>query len=197
MTTSFPPHQNHSTTRISPSQALSLLSKYLEAATTDASLHPNALLTEHGPIIPSSGSNVGLVLHNLKRVEAGLRGEHLAADLTFKTLGEEGILEVAVTGSENAQSTSDGVSKGNGQEMEYEWQDRREFEQEQQIVLGEIGPRDNGVEGRVREGEKVPEVKATNTIEDVTARKRAKKERHKKAKTDRDAKRKLEKDAEK
>ncbi|KAL9633191.1 MAG: hypothetical protein Q9164_004843, partial [Protoblastenia rupestris] len=69
-TTAFPPTVQHTSTRILPSSAQTLLSTFLHNTTTDASLHPNALLTENGPITPSS---TGLVLHNLTRLEAGLK----------------------------------------------------------------------------------------------------------------------------
>lgn len=90
MTTAYPPTIHHTTTPLSPAQALSLLTSYLTAATADPSLHPHAHLTEHGPV---ALSNVGLVLHNLRRVEAGLRGENLGEDLTVrKNEGDDGVL---------------------------------------------------------------------------------------------------------
>ena len=97
MADSFPPHNHHATKRISSSEALTLLSDYLHQAITDPSLHPNALLTENGPIAPSTGSATGLILHNLERLEAGLRGEHLAAEeLSFIQTAVDG--ETKLTG---------------------------------------------------------------------------------------------------
>ncbi|MCJ1455571.1 hypothetical protein MMC28_005926 [Mycoblastus sanguinarius] len=195
MTTSFPPCHHHSSRRIPQSEALSLLSAYLEAAATDPSLHPNALLTENGPVAPSSGSNTGLVLHNLKRVEAGLKGEHLAADLAFNDLDGDGPLLPDLTAGELPASSV----RNEGQThvvVEDEWQDREQFEREQEVVQGEIGKRDNSVEGGIAEGGQVPMVKATASSGDTDAKKKAKKERLKKERMEREAQRRREKNAE-
>ena len=105
----FPPHRHHTSQRIVPSKALSLLSDYLAAASTDASLHPNALLTEAGPITPASGTHeMGLVLHNLKRVEAGLKGERLAADLTMGEDGEGELMATELPAQEPSEGRNDG-----------------------------------------------------------------------------------------
>ena len=174
-----PPHHHHSTERISPSHALSLLSSYLEAASTEAYLHPNALLTPSGPTTPATGAqNVGLVLHNLKRVEAGLRGEQLGADLTFEKYGGQGLPELMPT--ENgfhdmtneavggAPASSGGVGEG--------WQDKILFEREQEVVQGEIGKTDNAADGG-RDARRVPTVEPTKTTADKEKRRKRKKQR--------------------
>lgn len=66
MTTAYPPTIHHTTTPLSPAQALSLLTSYLTAATADPSLHPHAHLTEQGPVAPS---NAGLVQSRATRRE--------------------------------------------------------------------------------------------------------------------------------
>ncbi len=200
MTTAHPPYRLHSSTQVSPSRALSLLSAYLEATATDPSLHPNALLTENGPITPSSGSSTGIVLHTLKRVEAGLRGEHLAADLTFEKLGGDGLPELMPGNTENPVGTVDESQKEypNGL-VESEWQDREEFEREQEVVEGDIGDRNNTLEdGFEEEGGKVPKVKTTSTksVKEKEERKKAKKDRKKEQKASLEARRKRERDAE-
>lgn len=199
MTTAYPPYRLHSSTQVSPSRAHFLLSAYLEATATDASLHPNALLTENGPITPSSGSSTGLVLHTLKRVEAGLRGEHLAADLTFEKFGGNGLPELVPGNAGNAVVTADGsqMEHQNG-EVEGGWQDKEEFEREQELVEGDIGDRDNAVEGGFEEeGGKVPMVKTipTKRLKEKEERKKAKKERRKQM-ASLEARRKRERDAE-
>lgn len=186
---SYPPHHHHSTERISQSHALSLLSSYLAAAATEAYLHPNALLTESGPITPSSGAHsVGLVLHNLKRVEAGLKGEQLGADLTFQKYGGEGLPDLLVTseglprlpseGLDGALNASVGSLGGGGGVSgdRVEWQDKTEFDREQEVTQGEIGERDN-VMGDVGEGYRVPDVEVTKSTADREERKRRKKAR--------------------
>ena len=200
MTTAYPPHRLHSSTQVSPSHALSLLSAYLEATATDPSLHPNALLTENGPITPSSGSSTGLVLHTLKRVEAGLRGEHLAADLAFEKFGGDGLPELMPGNAKNSVVTASGgqMVDSNGA-VEGEWQDKEEFEREQEVVGGDIGDRDNAVEGGFEEeGGRVPMVKSVSTksMKEKEERKKVKKERKKEQRVSMEARRKREKDAE-
>lgn len=184
MTTAYPPAVHHTSNRVSTSEALSLLSAYLSATTTDPSLHPSAHLTEHGPVAPSSGPNTGLVLHNLRRVEAGLRGENLGEDLTFQKDGGDVLSESMPNGVDEDIGDLDfggHVSGGQGDvEMEGEWQDRAEFERQQEVVQGDIGKRDNAVDGGYEEeGGFVPRVKATWGPEDKEAKKKAKKERNK------------------
>lgn len=201
MTTAFPPAIHHTNTHISTSKALSLLSAYLKATTTDPSLHPSAHLTEHGPVAPSSGGNTGLVLHNLKRVEAGLRGENLGEDLTFQKYGGDGLPELMPTGV--AEDVGDHVHRGSFDqeqgdvEVEGEWQDKEEFERQQEVVQGDIGKRDNAVDGGFEEkGGSVPLVKSTWGSQDREARKQAKKEKRKILQNERAARTQREKNAE-
>ena len=200
MTTAYPPHRFHSSTQVSPSRALLLLSAYLEATATDASLHPNALFTENGPITPSSGSSTGLVLHTLKRVEAGLRGEHLAADLAFEKFDGDALPEPIFGNAGNPVPTVEGSQmKQHTGAVEGEWQDKEEFEREQELVEGDIGDRANAVEGGFEEeGGKVPMVKAisTKSLKEKEERKNAKHERKKQLKASLGARRKRERDAE-
>ncbi|KAL9126055.1 MAG: hypothetical protein Q9217_004833 [Psora testacea] len=198
MTTAFPPHVQHSSTRIPPSTALGLLSTYLSNAATDASLHPNALLTEDGPITPSTGNNTGLVLHNLKRLEAGLRGEHLAADLTFKKFGGEGLPGLLNPDVVPGRGNRD-TRQGGGEELGMDWQDLEDFEREQELVQGEVGARSNAVadEG-VMEGEErraqVQWEESSPVGKDM--RKKAKKERQAQRRREKEAIKQRERDAE-
>jgi hypothetical protein len=57
---------------------------YLERARTDASLQPNASINESGPVSRTTSAAPNLILHNLKRVQAGLAGEVLGRDLTVQ-----------------------------------------------------------------------------------------------------------------
>lgn len=215
----YPPHRHRHTTHILPSTAVSLLSAYLVASTQDASLHPNALLSESGPKAAAStsssksrgagaGSRGGLVLHNLRRVEAGLRGEYLGAgaEVGFR----RGLLEGENEGGEDderrlstslrnggvreantaaAASTRGGLEEGEG---EFEWQDREEFEREQVVVGGgALGEKEMEVERRDREVDEVevPRVKETKSSGDKEERKRRKKEKRKKEKKEAEIKR--------
>lgn len=197
MTTAYPPCQHHTITSIPTSEALFLLSAYLEATKTDPSLHPNALLTEHGPVAPQTGTSTGIVLHNLRRVEAGLRGENLGEDLAFENHGGHGLPELPHDGVVQGAGVGAREASGNvnGEvEMEGQWQDKGEFEREQEVIQGDMAV-DGGVE---QEGGEVPKVRAT--WGDVETRKEAKKEakkrRRSKERKAREAKRKREKDAE-
>ena len=193
-----PPHRHHSTERITPSHALSLLSSYLAAASTDPSLHPNALLTEGGPTTPASGAqNIGLVLHNLKRVEAGLSGQQLGADLTLEKYGGEGLPDLMFTENcfqdllpeVSGQPLGDGNGAGEG------WQDKMEFERQQEVVQGEMGERDNAG-GQGRDALRVPRVEATKTTADKEDRKKRKKRRRQQERREEEAKKQREKDTE-
>ena len=200
MTTAYPPAVHHSSIHISTSKTLSLLSAYLEATITDPSLHPSAHLTEHGPVTPSSGPNTGLVLHNLRRVEAGLRGENLGEDSTFQKYGGDGLSELMRNGvAEDASqyARQDIPHKEQGDvEMEGEWQDKAEFERQQEVVQGDIGKRDNAVDGSFEEERgSVPRVKAT-WDGDKEAKRKAKKEKRKKYQAERNVRIQREKDAE-
>ena len=148
-----PPHRHHATRQVVPSEALSLLSAYLTAASTDASMHPNVLLTEAGPITPALGTHqLGLVLHNLKRVEAGLKGERLATDMAP---GENGKGQGLISEGGSREPLDEEIKSAgidtNG------WQDKAEFEREQGIEQGEIGERSNASRNHVN-GSTVPVV---------------------------------------
>ena len=171
--TCYPPHRHHATQRILPSKALPLLSAYLTAASADASMHPNVLLTEAGPITPASGTHqLGLVLHNLKRVEAGLQGERLATNRGAIGEDEKGDGSITNGGSQELfdRRTVAAVIDAD------EWQDKAEFEREQGIEQGEVGERSNTVSNRAN-GLTVPtvEVEGAKSNIDKDARKRRKK----------------------
>ncbi|KAL8731353.1 MAG: hypothetical protein Q9166_003445 [cf. Caloplaca sp. 2 TL-2023] len=193
-----------SSQRISPSRAQQLLAEFLEATTTDPSLHPNALLTEDGPIVASSGST-GLVLHNLKRVETGLRGEHLAADLTFKSFGGEGLPDVMNNGIPGgAEEGGKGILHVE-QDADEGWQDKGEYEREQAIEQGEVGSRSNALEDLNADrrmsndfGE-IPAVQRAEAADKVSKeeRKRKKKEKRDRMKRDREVQTQKEAKAEK
>lgn len=224
MTTAYPPSVHHTSTHLSTRETLALLSAYLSAATTtDPSLHPGARLTEHGPVAPTSGpNNAGLALHHLRRVEAGLRGENLGEeeqDLTVRRKedgGDDddggGLLGSMVmsggggagehgrggSGFKEGQGDDDVVVEEVGGGGGGEWQDKAEFERQQEVVRGGVGKRDSAVEGGF-EGEgggHVPRVKTTWGPGDKDAKRRAKKERRKKYQLEEAARRQREKDAE-
>ena len=191
----FPPHYLHTSKQVSSAQALELLSSYLEATAADASRHPNALLTESGPISATSGSNTGLVLHNLMRVEAGLRGEHLGADLSFAKFGGEGLPDLQI-GDDSQITLGAGTKRAidlEGQGIDADmgeggWQDRTEFEREQEVTGPELGERTHDTIVGMQDGGKVPSVERTKSSGDKEERKKRKKEKRQQEKRDQEAK---------
>ncbi|KUJ15544.1 uncharacterized protein LY89DRAFT_686272 [Mollisia scopiformis] len=133
----FPPHRLGASVPINQEIALKFLSKYLEAAKTSPHLLPNAKLDPSGPTAGSSSSSV--TIHNLQRVEAGLRGEWLAPTLDLEE-------SVPV-----AEGMDDGVNQGQGaQEEEEGWMDLDDYQREQSIDGGDI---EDGPHVVVRNGE--------------------------------------------
>lgn len=88
---------------------------------------------------------------------------------------------------------------GSGQpdlEMEGEWQDKEEYEREQDIVQGDIGDRNNAEGEFVGEGGRVPKVRAVKGKDIIEDRRKAKKERRLKERQLNSDRLKREKDAE-
>ncbi|KAL8874476.1 MAG: hypothetical protein Q9174_000169 [Haloplaca sp. 1 TL-2023] len=176
----FPPMIHHSSQQISTGQAQKLLASFLQRTTTDTSLHPNAHLTPHGPVNPSGDGSIGIVLHNLKRIESGLRGENLGADVSFQNFRGEGV-------PDNVAANGDRALKQDRQpEQEFadDWQDKDEYEREQGSEQGEVGSRNNAVgkenqTSLVDVSEEIPVVRRTITAQDKEERKRKKKARRK------------------
>ncbi|KAF2863515.1 hypothetical protein K470DRAFT_206963, partial [Piedraia hortae CBS 480.64] len=63
---------------LSQEQAQNILSSFLQATATKPYLHPDAMLNASGiTFSATSGSEGGLEIHHLKRIEKGLNGEIL------------------------------------------------------------------------------------------------------------------------
>ncbi|RAL68090.1 hypothetical protein DID88_008808 [Monilinia fructigena] len=78
----FPPHKSIPSIPVNQTIALKYLQEYLSLTSSTPYLLPNAKLEPTGPTIGSSHSSV--TIHNLERVEAGLRGEWLAPTLELR-----------------------------------------------------------------------------------------------------------------
>lgn len=115
----LPPTTVHSTHAIPQSAAADFLAAYLDRATTDPALQPNASISEHGPVSRTTAAAPNLILHNLKRVQAGLAGEILGRDLTVakQNPGEE-YLDIAVGAVDPSTASASAQQKegGNGEE---------------------------------------------------------------------------------
>jgi len=185
----YPPHRIHTSRTVSTIAAYDLLSAYLVATETSPHLHPDGLLSTAGAqFATSAGPMGGVVLHNLRRVEAGLRGEHLEPDL--EVLEEDDVVTGAEFESNEGvlENQLNGVgNKRTAQQAEEGWQDIEEYQREQGPVVGEVGTRSNFVADGVaepivvahREGVKESKV-------DKAARKKAKKERDEKKKREKE-----------
>ncbi|TVY39864.1 hypothetical protein LOCC1_G004312 [Lachnellula occidentalis] len=125
----FPPHKSIPSIPVSQEIALKYLSSYLTSTSTKAHLLPNARLEASGP---TAGSSSSVTLHNLQRVEAGLKGEWLAPTLQLNEGDGEGI-DVEIAG----QGMDDGTAVA-----EEGWQDLEEYQREQSIEVGDVGNRD-------------------------------------------------------
>ncbi|KAF2624290.1 hypothetical protein BU25DRAFT_157338 [Macroventuria anomochaeta] len=178
-----PPHRLISSKPISISAASTILQTYITNSESHPHLHPDALITPTGVTFSSHGGPTGgVVLHNLRRVAAGLRGEYLEPELTPEP-EEEGL--------EGDNGKEWKGKKGRGRKttftdaeagtVEVEWQDKEAYEREQgEMEVGEVGERTNVV----GEGGEEPEVEITGEKRkggdaklDKEARKKAKKER--------------------
>ena len=130
----FPPHKTLTSLPVSQEIALKFLTSYLDATKTTPHLLPNARLEPNG-VTAVSGSSI--LIHNLERVQAGLRGEWLAPVLDLEDGGAESAVEVKVAG---------GLEGPKGDNMDVDgWQDLDEYQREQSIEEGEVGPRQTGV----------------------------------------------------
>lgn len=198
-----PPLRKHTSRRILPSAALNLISSYLLASTTNPSLHPDALLTESGTLASSTD---GLTLHNLRRIEAGLRGDNLGADLTFSKFGGEGLpdLHARAPGPISGTGRRGEFNGEKGAAEEEGWQDREEFEREQEVVVGGGGRGEEMMKRGKGSGVRVLEEKddhrpvgvGVKLTGDKEERKRRKKERKKNDAREKEMRRQREREAE-
>jgi hypothetical protein len=165
MTTAFPPLRARASVPVPASTALAKLQTYLGATTAAAQAHllPNATLHAGGAAAQGGGAAANLVIHNLKRVEAGLRGEWLSPSLELDGAGaRDGDGEAGV--------------EGEG------WVDLDTYRREQSIEEGEVGPVDTGVrlegkhEVQMSAGIVAPSGGVSKTV-DKEARKKEKKAR--------------------
>jgi hypothetical protein len=158
----FPPHRTAASLPVSQEIALKYLSSYLAATSTTPHLLPNARLEASGP---TAGSSSSVTLHNLQRVEAGLKGEWLAPTLE---LNEGQSVQVA-------EGMDDGTNKTG--EGEGGWQDLEDYQREQSIEEGEVGPRQTAVgdNGEGSEEEAVEKGAGEDSEVDVDVAPKAKK----------------------
>lgn len=196
-----PPSRNVSSTPISLEDASRMLDTYITNSERHPHLHPDAQITPLGVQFSShSGPNGGVLLHNLRRVAAGLKGEFLEPEKTPEPDENEDGAFGAKKYNNNGQKRKDFSTI-----TDDDWQDKAEYDAEQGgIEVGEIGDRSNvvedgGVEPEVQStggpGEEVGKKRkvAGEEFMDKAARKQAKKERDQQRKRENEKKRQAEK----
>ena len=148
----FPPQRSLASQPVSQDAALKHIQNFLEATTNFAYFRPNARLEPTGP---AASEEPSITIHNLKRVEAGLRGEWL-----------EPIIDLKDGGVQIASGIDDGV-RGDGDKMDVDgWQDLEEYQREQSIEVGETAPNvvavdQEGNDVDVHDEETIPQDKPT------------------------------------
>ena len=176
--TPLPPTKILKSERISQSAAHDFLASYLERAATDPSLQPDSTLSGHGPVSANTGAAPNLVLHNLKRVQAGLAGEILGRDLTFTN--DAGVFELQSDQLTDGQDWAGARQKGKKNAADDGWQDAADFAREQ-VDLVEGGDGDeqgDELEQKLHHEMEIDDMPKEEVV-DKEERKRKKKERRK------------------
>ena len=138
-----------------------MLETYLTNSESHAHLHPDSTITPEGISFSSKGGPEGnVVMHNLRRIAAGMRGEYMAPEKTPEPEEEEA--------AEGSKFANKGKKRNNfTSALNDEWQDKAEFErQEGMIEVGELGERSNFVQ----EGGEEPEVQVTDGAQEPAAK---------------------------
>lgn len=194
-----PPRRHISSAPISLSDASGILEKYLSNSETHPHLHPDATITPEGVAFNAQGGAMGNpIMHHLRRVAAGMRGEYQEPERALDLEEDQQDFTADVTVSGGKGKTG---KKAAG--ADDDWQDLASYQAEQgDIEIGEIGDRTNVVQ----EGGEEPQVqspknkdrkkrKNEQAEEPVVADGQIDKEARKKAKKERDQQRKKEKAA--
>ncbi|KAF2141694.1 uncharacterized protein K452DRAFT_298365 [Aplosporella prunicola CBS 121167] len=187
---SYPPHVAVANRPLSLEEAQKSIANYLATSETSAHLHPDALLSTSGVQFATAGGPMGgIVLHNLRRVEAGLRGEVIKPE---PEASDDMVLDGMIEETEQTMQAEGGASKKSkkgASGAEEGWQDMGDYQREQLEEgneVGELGQRSNFVE----QGEEPKIAEGGKSKVDKEARKKAKKERERQQKLEKEAKKK-------
>lgn len=173
------PYRLVSSQSISLEKAASILDKYLANSEVHSHLHPDALITPTGTAFGAQGGPTGgVIMHNLRRVAAGLKGNYLEPEPTPEPEGED----QAAFDSTSDPHGQPNAGKTDGTAAE-DWQEMSEFEREEgAIEVGEVGDRSNFVQQEeIESGHLSGEGKKRKT-EDASKLDKAAKKKAKKAK---------------
>lgn len=173
------PHRLISSKSIPIEDASSMLEKYLSNSEVHPHLHPDALITPSGTTFSAQGGPTGgVVMHNLRRVAAGLKGNYLEPEPTPEPEGDD--RNTGVNDTQDQSKTKQGADTA----VE-EWQEMSEYEREEAVIeVGDIGDRTNFVQQEEIEaghlsGEGKKRKKEEDGKLDKAARKKAKKAKDK------------------
>ncbi|KAF2683502.1 hypothetical protein K458DRAFT_419098 [Lentithecium fluviatile CBS 122367] len=161
----LPPYRHIASRPISLADASKMLDKYIANSERHPHLHPDALITPSGVTFSSHGGPTGgVVMHNLRRVAAGLRGEYLEPEPERDSEEQEQESE-ASSWKGKGKKTKDADTADATQN---DWQDMSEFEREEAAIeVGEIGR----MVHIVQEGGDAPEVEVTGEEQGTKKRK--------------------------
>ncbi|KAH7355870.1 hypothetical protein BKA66DRAFT_515869 [Pyrenochaeta sp. MPI-SDFR-AT-0127] len=211
MSLEAPPPSRHIASRpISLTCASRMLESYLKNSERHPHLHPDALITPTGVTFSSHGGPTGgVVMHNLRRVAAGLQGQYLEPEGTPEPEDGEGDnSEELGHGKKVGKRVSRDIKGGKASADQDGWQNKAEYERDYVAVeISEIGDRKHVA----RDGSGEPEIEVTGgpqvsgtkrkkgTLDgqhgqdgpklDKQARKKAKKERNKQQRREQEKKR--------
>lgn len=173
------PHRLISSKSIPIEDASLMLEKYLSNSEVHPHLHPDALITPSGTTFSAQGGPTGgVVMHNLRRVAAGLKGNYLEPEPTPEAEGDD--RNTGVNDTQDQSKTKQGADTA----VE-EWQEMSEYEREEAVIeVGDIGDRTNFVQQEEIEaghlsGEGKKRKKEEDGKLDKAARKKAKKAKDK------------------
>lgn len=183
---------------VSSDDALASLSAFISASESTPWLHPDARITpEDIKYSANGGPQGGIILHHLRRIEKGLKGEILAPepdDIFGLPEGDDGRLDEA---SASYQTTLDGEKKKGALKKSDEdegWQDPEVYARNQEILEGEVGERDTthaynaGYDDDAMDVDADAEAGAAMSKAEKDARKEAKKNRRKAEKKEKEDK---------
>lgn len=136
--------------RVPEDEAQRIIDAYINNSKSNPYLLPNATLLASGPAAQGAADG-GVVMHNLARLGAGLRGEYLAPTLDVEDSSGQYKDSEALTGVEYTKKTTTEErgkrSKTPGPDVDAMWEDAQDldsYQREQSVEAGEIGARQAG-----------------------------------------------------
>jgi hypothetical protein len=145
-----PPSRHISSQPVTLATASRILETYITHSESHAHLHPDSTITPEGITFSSKGGAEGnVVMHNLRRIAAGLRGEYMAPEMTPEPDDNDEDAAFDKRPNKKRKSFTSALND--------DWQDKAEYEREEGVYeVGDVGVRSNFVQ----EGGEEPEVQA-------------------------------------